>query len=80
VFIVCPKFPEDPLEADRHTIMISLALGQYLQEAHVQLREGLVHAPYRAMHWINHATVRVRVSALAAATSAVVVLAVMAAS
>ena len=32
-------------------------MGQYLQEAHVQLRQRLAHMPFRVMHWIKHDTV-----------------------
>jgi hypothetical protein len=31
VFIVAPKHAEEPLLADRHAVMMTLALGQYLQ-------------------------------------------------
>lgn len=57
VFIIAPKYPEDPTTADRYLAMCALSLGQYLQEAHVKMEERLSHTPNRVMHWFKHGTV-----------------------
>jgi hypothetical protein len=58
IFIIAPKYPEDPTTADRYLSMCALSLGQYLQEVHVSMEERLSHTPKRVMHWIKHGTVR----------------------
>jgi hypothetical protein len=57
IFIIAPKYPEDPTTADRYLTMCALSLGQYLQEVHVSLEERLSHTPNSVMHWIKHGTV-----------------------
>eukprot|EP00878_Enallax_costatus_P004556 GHUV01004797.1.p1 GENE.GHUV01004797.1~~GHUV01004797.1.p1 ORF type:complete len:827 (+),score=239.90 GHUV01004797.1:555-3035(+) len=54
IFLIAPKHAEEPLLADRHTIMTTLSLGQYLQEAHVRLRHELEPLPRRMCHWFTH--------------------------
>lgn len=53
VFIIAPKYPEDPTLADRYLSMVALSLGQYLQEAHTTLQEKLSHTPNRLVYWIT---------------------------
>eukprot|EP00879_Flechtneria_rotunda_P031417 GHRR01034323.1.p1 GENE.GHRR01034323.1~~GHRR01034323.1.p1 ORF type:complete len:369 (+),score=71.72 GHRR01034323.1:1198-2304(+) len=57
VFILGPKHAEDPVLADRHTVMVALSLGQYLQVAHVLLQETLTTLPSKLLHYINSGTV-----------------------
>jgi len=64
VFIIAPKYPEDPTLADRYLSMVALSLGQYLQEAHTTLREKLSHTPNRLMYWITKGKVSVSCSCL----------------
>lgn len=58
VFIIAPKYPEDPMLADQYLSMAALSLGQYLQEAHTRMQERLSHAPNRWMHFLRHGAVR----------------------
>jgi hypothetical protein len=58
VFIIAPKYPEDPTLADRYLSMCALSLGQYLQDVHVSLKGRLSYTPNRIMYWMKHGVVR----------------------
>eukprot|EP00775_Hariotina_reticulata_P006540 gene6540-6766_t len=56
VFLIAPKHDDEPALADRHTLMMVLTVGQFLQESHASLAETLTYAPNRLLHWLQHRT------------------------